>query len=268
MESRLSRSTPSAQRDQHSDRPHPFGYGRYQLVALYNSVVAGVSFLGHVFCVRLASRVMDHWCQPPDSFANRSAAEWKETSIPILDDGSYSQCTARDPPDAGPFARVVPYVSWTFDTNEYGDNIVSEWLLVCDRRWQLNASFGIYGVASVIWLPILGSAATRGFRQHHHSFFRSVCRAATRRARSSGRHDAHLPRAPLRGSGASLKDSHLLPGLVGHTREHRLPVFYHRATQARLEGRLCRGHAADGAANLHALHGSRIVRVAVGLLQN
>ncbi|KAH9368082.1 hypothetical protein HPB48_002715 [Haemaphysalis longicornis] len=161
----LLRSTPSTQRDQQSDQPHPFGHGWYQLVALCNSVLAGVSFLAHVLCVWLASRVMDHWCQPPDSFKNLSAAEWKKKAIPIMEDGNYSHCTARSPPDAGEFARVVPCVSWTFDTDEYGGNLVSEWRLVCDRSWLLTASFVIYGVLPLLWLPILGSAADRAGRK-------------------------------------------------------------------------------------------------------
>ncbi|XP_077485150.1 solute carrier family 22 member 7-like [Amblyomma americanum] len=139
----------------------PFGQGWYQAVALLNSLLAGCAFLCHTSSDRLTSRVLDHWCRPPDTYGNLSADEWKHMAIPRHEDGTYSQCTRRDPPDAGEFSQIVSCVSWDFDRKDSGELIVSEWLLVCDQRWLLDAGFFIYSTISLLWLPVLGTAADR-----------------------------------------------------------------------------------------------------------
>ncbi|XP_077513108.1 solute carrier family 22 member 7-like [Amblyomma americanum] len=139
----------------------PFGHGRYQVVCLLNSVLAGATLFYHLFTVRLTTQVMDHWCRPPDAFANLSAAEWKELAIPLEEDGSRSRCTRRDPPDAGDDANVLRCREWDFDYSYHGYNVVSEWQLVCERSWLLVVSYYIYFTSSVIWLPVLGRAADR-----------------------------------------------------------------------------------------------------------
>lgn len=139
----------------------PFGQGWYQAVALFNSLLAGCAFLCHTSSDRLTSRVLDHWCRPPDAYRNLSADEWKHMAIPNNEDGTYSQCTRRDPPDAGEFAQIVHCVSWDFDLEGNGELIMSEWVLVCSRRWLLDAGFFTYSTISLLWLPVLGTAADR-----------------------------------------------------------------------------------------------------------
>ncbi|XP_075538940.1 solute carrier family 22 member 7-like [Dermacentor variabilis] len=116
----------------------PFGEGRYQLIALYNALLAGTAFLCHLFSVRLTAHVMDHWCWPTEAFANVTAESWKEIAVPILEDGTRSHCTS-----------------------ECGDNIVSEWQLVCQRHWLLEMSLYTNFMASVEWVPMMGVAADR-----------------------------------------------------------------------------------------------------------
>lgn len=137
----------------------PFGVGLYQLLALFNSMLSGTAFLSHLFSVRLTAHVMDHWCRQPTEFANLSAAEWKEMAIPRTADGTYSHCARREPPDGG--SETVSCDSWDFDLSEYGDNIVSEWQLVCNRRLLLDLALYTTFLASVLWLPMMGLAADR-----------------------------------------------------------------------------------------------------------
>ncbi|KAH7980042.1 hypothetical protein HPB49_012808 [Dermacentor silvarum] len=139
----------------------PFGEGRYQLLALCNAVLAGAAFLIHLFSVRLTAHVMDHWCRPTEAFANMTAESWKEMAIPVLENGTRSHCTRREPPDGGLSAATVPCEAWEFDMSEYGDNIVSEWQLVCQRQWLLELSLYTNFVASVVWVPMMGVAADR-----------------------------------------------------------------------------------------------------------
>ncbi|XP_037574372.1 solute carrier family 22 member 7-like [Dermacentor silvarum] len=102
---------------------------------------------------------MDHWCRRPDSMKNLSVDEWKQLAIPMDEQGEHSHCTMRDPPDGGDAARVVPCASWEFDLDQYGNNIVSHWNLVCDRRWLIDIARLVYAAASMVPLPAVGALA-------------------------------------------------------------------------------------------------------------
>ncbi|KAK8774894.1 hypothetical protein V5799_010575 [Amblyomma americanum] len=104
---------------------------------------------------------MEHWCRRPDSFANLSVADWKQLAIPLDERGRFSRCTMRDPPDASYAPKVVPCTSWEFDMDKYGNNIVSQWNLVCDRRWLIDVARLVYSATCIISLPVSGVFADR-----------------------------------------------------------------------------------------------------------
>ncbi|XP_077490782.1 solute carrier family 22 member 6-like [Amblyomma americanum] len=142
----------------------PLGEGSFQVLLLVASMVAGTTFLLHLVSFRLTTRVMDHWCRPPEAFSNLSADEWRALALPVESDGSRSRCTRREPPDADERAtggRVVPCEAWDFDLERYGNNIVSEWRLVCDRRWLVELAVLTYMAACVVCLPLAGLLADR-----------------------------------------------------------------------------------------------------------
>ncbi|XP_065282406.1 solute carrier family 22 member 7-like [Dermacentor albipictus] len=143
------------------DEEVPLGDGRFQKQVLMASMLAGTTFLLHLVSFRLTTRIMDHWCRPPDAFANLSVEEWRNLATPIEEDGSRSHCARRDPPDGGTKAYIVSCEAWDFDYAPYGNNIVSEWRLVCDRRWLIELAVLTYMVACVIALPIAGVTADR-----------------------------------------------------------------------------------------------------------
>ncbi|KAK8776642.1 hypothetical protein V5799_030008 [Amblyomma americanum] len=142
----------------------PLGEGSFQVLLLVASMLAGTTFLLHLVSFRLTTRVMDHWCRPPEAFSNLSADEWRALALPVESDGSRSRCTRREPPDADERAtggRVVPCDAWDFDLERYGNNIVSEWRLVCDRRWLVELAVLTYMAACVVCLPLAGLLADR-----------------------------------------------------------------------------------------------------------
>ncbi|XP_070380566.1 solute carrier family 22 member 6-like isoform X3 [Dermacentor albipictus] len=156
--------------DQPTEDAIPMGEGRFQAMVMVASTLAGTAFLLHLTSFRATTRVMDHWCRPPDAFANLSAAEWRSTAIPAEADGRRSRCTRLEPPDGGSRARVVPCDAWDFDTERYGNNAVSEWRLVCDRRWLVELALLVYVAACVLFLPLAGAAADRvGRRRVMHA---------------------------------------------------------------------------------------------------
>ncbi|KAL1419709.1 hypothetical protein MTO96_024978 [Rhipicephalus appendiculatus] len=136
------------------DEP-PFGDGRVQLVSLLNAAIAAAAYLLHYESFRVTAGVMDHWCGRPEEFANLSVKQWKELAIPVDEDGVYSRCTVREPPFGGANNHVVPCTSWEFDRDKYGNNIVSEWALVCDRAWLITLARLIYAAACVVSTPLV-----------------------------------------------------------------------------------------------------------------
>ncbi|KAH9360516.1 hypothetical protein HPB48_019028 [Haemaphysalis longicornis] len=109
---------------------------------------------------------MDHWCKQPAAYANLSAAEWKELAVPLGEDGTYSRCSMRDPPEPSNISsRVVPCTAWDYNLTQYGTNAVSEWNLVCDRRWLVPFAEFVYHAINVVWLPVTGNVADGVGRQ-------------------------------------------------------------------------------------------------------
>ncbi|KAH7938375.1 hypothetical protein HPB49_022957 [Dermacentor silvarum] len=100
---------------------------------------------------------MDHWCRRPALFENLSVAEWKELAIPVDERGKHSHCTVRDPPGAGSAARIVRCTSWEFDLSAHGNNIVSQWNLVCDQRWLIAVAWLVHSAACMASLPLAGA---------------------------------------------------------------------------------------------------------------
>ncbi|XP_075534994.1 solute carrier family 22 member 6-like [Dermacentor variabilis] len=137
----------------------PYGYGAYQMLHIFGAVIALYNYGLHYESFRLTAGVMDHWCRRPDSMKNLSVDEWKQLAIPVNEKGEHSHCTMRDPPDGGHAARIVPCASWEFDLDQYGNNIVSHWNLVCDRRWLIDVARLVYAAASMATLPAVGALA-------------------------------------------------------------------------------------------------------------
>ncbi|XP_065295501.1 solute carrier family 22 member 6-like [Dermacentor albipictus] len=137
----------------------PYGCSAYQMLHVFGAVIVVYSYGLHYESFRLTAGVMDHWCRRPDSMKNLSVDEWKQLAIPVDEKGEHSHCTVRDPPDGGHAARIVPCASWEFDLGEYGNNIVSHWNLVCDRRWLIDVARLVYAAASIATLPAVGALA-------------------------------------------------------------------------------------------------------------
>ncbi|KAH9382794.1 hypothetical protein HPB48_023356 [Haemaphysalis longicornis] len=145
--------------DDPTDVDVPFGEGAFQRLTLVAATLSSVAFLLHVDSFRLATRVMDHWCRRPADFASLSVSEWKSLAFPTEADGSPSQCTVRNPPYGGLKALIVTCQEWEFNLTGRGDNIVSEWSLVCQRQRLIDMAVLVYIAACAVWLPLAGFAA-------------------------------------------------------------------------------------------------------------
>ncbi|CAN7941370.1 unnamed protein product, partial [Ixodes hexagonus] len=138
--------------------------GSFQWRVLVCSALSIVVYACQVFSLQLVSRVMNHWCLPPDSLDNMTLAQWMNASIPIEEDGSFSRCTIYDRQSTAindSIRRIVSCGSWYFDLEQYGKTIISEWSLVCNRSWLVPLSSQVIYSGTVFCLPVLGMAADR-----------------------------------------------------------------------------------------------------------
>ncbi|KAH9381799.1 hypothetical protein HPB48_009793 [Haemaphysalis longicornis] len=137
----------------------PFGEGPFQMWVLFSTAVGGgIAFLQNILFT-LMLREMDHWCKRPEEFSQTTVDAWKLLAIPRYPNGSYSRCTVRSPPHGGASARVVTCNAWEFDLREYGNNVVSEWSLVCRRSYLRDVCVFVSVAAMVLSLPVAGTAA-------------------------------------------------------------------------------------------------------------
>ncbi|KAH9371819.1 hypothetical protein HPB48_018440 [Haemaphysalis longicornis] len=73
-------------------------HGPYQRRVLTCGVLSSFGVLLYAMSYSLLGRKVDHWCSPPDYLAALSAAQWKNRSIPVQENASFSKCTMYGPP--------------------------------------------------------------------------------------------------------------------------------------------------------------------------
>ncbi|KAH6935142.1 hypothetical protein HPB50_003534 [Hyalomma asiaticum] len=140
------------------------GHGPYQRRVLLCSILSVVIALLQALSDRLVSRPVDHWCRPPRALGELHADAWKNMSIPVEADGSFSKCTVYDPPvEDIPAANrsAVPCQKWDYAIANRGDSIVSRFGLVCDRRYLLKLRTGVSVTVSGLVMPLLGMVSDR-----------------------------------------------------------------------------------------------------------
>ncbi|KAL1418978.1 hypothetical protein MTO96_025523 [Rhipicephalus appendiculatus] len=144
------------------------GHGPFQRRALACGMLSVTVALFHYLAYRLIGRQVDHWCITPEYFSFLSAAAWKNLSVPIETDGSYSRCTMYDPPvPVGEEENRTTVLChwWDYDIANKADSIVSRFDLVCDRRYLYDLSSLAPIIGSALVAPLLGLASDRTGRK-------------------------------------------------------------------------------------------------------
>ncbi|KAH6927094.1 hypothetical protein HPB50_026760 [Hyalomma asiaticum] len=143
-----------------------FGHGMFQWTVLICAQLAVFCTVVHAVAMRTLAQHVDHWCRPPAAYANLPPELWKNTSIPVEKDGSYSRCFRYEPP-FGAYERganlssTIPCdAGWDYGTSIHS-SIVSQWDLVCHRRWMMLLMTASYMGGTVVVMPFTGIAADR-----------------------------------------------------------------------------------------------------------
>ncbi|KAL3243768.1 hypothetical protein MRX96_019718 [Rhipicephalus microplus] len=140
------------------------GHGPYQRRVLTCGMLSVTVAFFHYLAYRLIGRQVDHWCRAPEHLSFLSAAAWKNLSVPVEADGSYSRCTMYDPPvpvGEEENRTAVPCHEWGYDIVNKADSIVSRFDLVCDRKYLYDLSSLAPIIGSAFVAPLLGLASDR-----------------------------------------------------------------------------------------------------------
>ncbi|KAG0412767.1 hypothetical protein HPB47_010086 [Ixodes persulcatus] len=137
------------------------GHGRFQFhILVCAQLSAGVLIFHHLSIYLLAPQV-DHWCRPPGDQASLTPDQWKNMSIPFYEDGTYSKCTMYDPLELmRNNSTEVPCTQWDFDLRPGVGTIVSEWNLVCGKKWIIRVVLVYSMLGGLIFLPLQESEDT------------------------------------------------------------------------------------------------------------
>ncbi|CAN8030865.1 unnamed protein product [Ixodes persulcatus] len=144
------------------------GHSRYQLVVLACAHISAFMAVFHQISTHLLSRPVDHWCKPPAQYAHMSPEAWKNSSIPLEEQGRYSQCTMYDPPDGPSNAtrKVVECVQWDYDLSPGEETMVSQWNLVCGDALDLPVIVAYIIVADMLSIPVIAQVSDKAGRRN------------------------------------------------------------------------------------------------------
>ncbi|KAL1442450.1 hypothetical protein MTO96_030794 [Rhipicephalus appendiculatus] len=89
-----------------------FGHGRFQKTMLLCAQLATMLAYSYSFTLLFIDlEPVEHWCAPPEQFANLSEQLWKDTAIPRDSNGDFKQCERYEPLDspASPLATSTSH---------------------------------------------------------------------------------------------------------------------------------------------------------------
>ncbi|XP_040065779.2 solute carrier family 22 member 5-like [Ixodes scapularis] len=137
-----------------------FGHGTFQRLALLCATLSIFISVSNGLAAVVFARPVEHWCKPPPELAFMQTDVWKNQSIPVEPDGTFSKCTRYEPlvnaGNATENRTVVFCDEWNYDLATAGKSIVSEWNLVCQRHWLLLLHSLVY-YGGAIAVSLIGS---------------------------------------------------------------------------------------------------------------
>lgn len=138
------------------------GHGTFQFCILVCVQLSASMLIFHYKSLTLLAPEVDHWCRPPADQARLTLYQWKNMSLPVTDDGTYSKCTMYDPVEMlRSNWTEVQCTQWQFDLRPGVNTIVSEWNLVCERKWTIRVLFVYSMFGGLILLPLQGQLADK-----------------------------------------------------------------------------------------------------------
>ncbi|CAN8000124.1 unnamed protein product [Ixodes hexagonus] len=134
-----------------------FGNGFLQYTTLLIVIIAEFALICHNLLPNIVASSVDHWCKQPLEFSHMTITQWRNISAPRDAKGDWDQCRRYEPllTVASSSRSQVPCQEWDYDPGG-GRSIITEWDLVCDRRWLLNLTHPVYMGGVIASMPIAG----------------------------------------------------------------------------------------------------------------
>ncbi|KAH7933102.1 hypothetical protein HPB49_008202 [Dermacentor silvarum] len=131
-----------------------FGHGRFQKTMLLCAQLATMLAYSYSFTLFIDFEPAEHWCAPPEQFANVSEEQWKNAAIPL---GDHLEASAQPPVAADRTnASEVPCESFVYALGTPGRNAVARWDIVCNKSGYRDLVKAAYTGASVLAIPCVG----------------------------------------------------------------------------------------------------------------
>ncbi|KAI5727113.1 hypothetical protein M8J76_014403 [Diaphorina citri] len=121
-----------------------FGRWQFQLTVLLS--LLNIPCTWHIFALTFQAADQNFWCAQTDNFDHISFPEWINISGVFTRDDEkfgYNPCAIKDLDYSQSYHDLLlesenvtttrPCQKWLYDTNNFGDTIISEWNLVCTR---------------------------------------------------------------------------------------------------------------------------------------
>lgn len=137
--------------------------GLFQMMVLLCTHIGAFVLICHNLSIKLLTPPVNHWCKKPSTYENLTTEEWKNISIPLDENGAFSQCMRYEPPLTifSLNRTLVPCTAWDYDLETYGSTIVSEWDLVCGREYLISVGSSFYMGGAMAAAPVAGLLADK-----------------------------------------------------------------------------------------------------------
>ncbi|KAK8759112.1 hypothetical protein V5799_003256 [Amblyomma americanum] len=152
-------------------------HGPFQAATFHFGMLAALVLPFYTLPLQIAQHDVDHWCARPKNVRNISDVQWKRHMIPRTEDGRFSRCrmyaewNSSDLPTA-------PCTSWEYAPSAYGNSVVQEFGLVCERAWIMPLSCCAFSAGAICALLVTGPLADRWGRKPVVQFSVVVIQAA------------------------------------------------------------------------------------------
>jgi len=150
--------------------------GRYQRLIYFTVCLVGFPVAFNNMGIVFLAGVPEHWCAPDPALTklNLTDQQLRHLTAPLDDEGEYDSCKMYDrsystwsmgdilrAAAAGGENHSTSTIScqqgWHYDTSLYESTIVTEWDLVCDRKWLVATASSVYMAGLMFGVLIFGT---------------------------------------------------------------------------------------------------------------
>ncbi|XP_064487445.1 solute carrier family 22 member 7-like isoform X1 [Ornithodoros turicata] len=128
----------------------------YQSLLLAHCMLAMMLFSMNDQWPLVVAPEQDHWCSPPEHM-NISTEAWKNMSIPIQEDGTYSQCEMyQEHNSSRPNRSTIRCTKWQYDETRHTGTVTQEWDTICGLEWMHSSALAIHMGSALLGLVASG----------------------------------------------------------------------------------------------------------------